>query len=40
MSDAFLHGIEYIEIDDGFRQIETIRTSVIGLIGTAPAADP
>lgn len=39
MSDAFLHGIEYIEIDDGFRAVETIRTSVIGLVGTAPDAD-
>lgn len=36
MSDAaFLHGVEVVEIDDGIRPIETVRTSVIGLVGTA-----
>jgi phage tail sheath protein FI len=35
----FLHGVEVIEIDDGIRPIKTVRSSVIGLIGTAPDAD-
>jgi hypothetical protein len=39
MSDTFLHGIEVIDIDDGIRPIQTARSSVIGLVGTAPAAD-
>lgn len=36
----FLHGVEVIEIDAGPRPIKTVRSSVIGLIGTAPDADP
>ena len=36
---AFLHGVEVVEIDAGPRPIQTVRSSVIGLIGTAPAAD-
>lgn len=40
MSDAFLHGAEVIEIDDGLRPIRAIATSVIGIVGTAPFADP
>ncbi len=40
MSDQFLHGIEIVEIDDGIRPINTVRSSIIGLVGTAPAADP
>lgn len=39
MPDSFFHGIELIEIDSGIRPITTIRTSVIGLLGTAPEAD-
>ncbi len=35
----FLHGIEVIEVSDGIRPIQTIKSSVIGLIGTAPDAD-
>ena len=35
----FLHGIEVIEIGDGLRTIQTVKSSVIGLIGTAPDAD-
>lgn len=37
---AFLHGVEVVEIDTGTRPIQTARSSVIGLIGTAPEADP
>jgi len=35
----FLHGVEVIEIDDGPRPIRTVRSAVIGLIGTAPDAN-
>lgn len=33
---AFLHGVEVLEIDDGPRPIQTVRTGVIGIVGTAP----
>ncbi|WP_299752780.1 hypothetical protein [uncultured Tateyamaria sp.] len=36
---AFLHGVEIIEIDAGPRPIQTVRSSVIGIVGTAPDAD-
>jgi phage tail sheath protein FI len=36
----YLHGLETIELDDGIRPIETVKSSVIGLVGTAPNADP
>jgi phage tail sheath protein FI len=39
MPEQFLHGIEVVEIDDGTRPIRTVKSSVIGLIGTAPDAD-
>ncbi|PID40330.1 MAG: phage tail protein [Proteobacteria bacterium] len=39
MSEDFLHGIETVEIMDGTRPIRTVKSSVIGLIGTAPDAD-
>lgn len=35
----FLHGVETITVDAGPRPIKTIRSSVIGLIYTAPDAD-
>jgi len=35
MTEQFLHGVEIIEIDDGARPIQTVKSSVIGLIGTA-----
>ncbi|HDI3318808.1 TPA: phage tail sheath subtilisin-like domain-containing protein [Vibrio cholerae] len=31
-----LHGAEVIEIDDGSRPIQTVKSAVIGLVGTAP----
>ena len=40
MPEHFLHGVEVVEIDSGPRPIRTIRSSVIGVIGTAPEADP
>lgn len=39
MSTQFLHGIEIIEIDDGLRPIRTVKSSVVGIVGTAPDAD-
>ncbi|MCX8016950.1 MAG: phage tail sheath subtilisin-like domain-containing protein, partial [Rhodocyclaceae bacterium] len=39
MPTAFHHGVEIVEIDDGLRPIQTARSSVIGIVGTAPAAD-
>jgi uncharacterized protein len=35
----FLHGVEIIEVDTGARAIAVAGSSVIGIIGTAPAAD-
>jgi uncharacterized protein len=39
MSEQFLHGVEVIEIDTGPRPIRTVKSSVIGIVGTAPDAD-
>ncbi|MDH5766561.1 MAG: phage tail protein, partial [Gammaproteobacteria bacterium] len=39
MPEQFLHGVEVVQIDTGARPIRTVRSSVIGLIGTAPGAD-
>jgi phage tail sheath protein FI len=36
MPEQFLHGIEIVEVTDGARPIQTVRASVIGLVGTAP----
>lgn len=36
---AFLHGVEVIEVDTGARSIRTVRSGVIGIVGTAPDAD-
>lgn len=36
----FLHGVEVVTLDDGPRPIRTVRSSVIGIVGTAPNADP
>lgn len=40
MSEAFLHGVEIVEVDDGIRPIRTVRSSVIGVVGTAPDSAP
>lgn len=40
MPEQFLHGVEVVEIDTGPRPIRTVKSSVIGLVGTAPDADP
>lgn len=39
MPEQFLHGVEIVEIDEGARAIATVRSSVIGLVGTAPDAE-
>ena len=39
MAEQFLHGVEVSEITSGPRTIRTTKSSVIGLIGTAPDAD-
>lgn len=39
MPTQFLHGVEVVEIDDGIRSIQTLKSSIIGLVGTAQEAD-
>ncbi|MGR3501614.1 phage tail sheath subtilisin-like domain-containing protein [Pseudaestuariivita sp.] len=39
MPEQFLHGVEVVQVDDGIRPIATAKSSVIGLVGTAPDAD-
>jgi len=39
MPEQFLHGVEVVQIDTGARPIQTVKSSIIGLIGTAPGAD-
>ena len=39
MTASFLHGVEVLELDTGIRPIRTVRSAVIGIIGTAPQAD-
>lgn len=34
----YLHGVEVVEIDDGLRSIATVKSSIIGFVGTAPDA--
>ena len=34
-STDFLHGVEVVEVDDGIRPIQTLKASVIGLVGIA-----
>lgn len=38
--NGFLHGAEVEEITNGVRPIDSVSTSVIGIVGTAPGADP
>ena len=39
MPEQFLHGVEVVEITDGSRPVQTVKSSVIGIVGTAPDAD-
>lgn len=34
MSETFLHGVQVLEVDTGTRPVRTVRSSVIGLVGT------
>lgn len=36
MSAAYLHGVETVEVQKGARSIQTVKTAIIGLVGTAP----
>ena len=38
MTTNFLHGVEVVSLTEGIRPIRTVRSAVIGLIGTAPGA--
>ncbi|KQI66875.1 phage tail protein [Loktanella sp. 3ANDIMAR09] len=38
MPEQFLHGVEVVQIDDGLRPISTVKSSIIGIVGTAPEA--
>ncbi len=40
MAEQFLHGVEVLEIDAGPRPIQRVRSGVIGIVGTAPNAQP
>jgi uncharacterized protein len=40
MATDFLHGVEVIQLDNGTRPIRIARSGVIGLVGTAPDANP
>jgi phage tail sheath protein FI len=35
----FFHGVEVVEVDSSFRDLQMTSSSVIGLIGTAPDAE-
>lgn len=39
MAEEFLHGVNVIEVTSGSRTVRTAKSSVIGVIGTAPEAD-
>ncbi len=39
MTEQFLHGVNVIEVTSGARTVRTAKSSVIGVIGTAPDAD-
>ncbi|MGC0389175.1 phage tail sheath subtilisin-like domain-containing protein [Bradyrhizobium sp. USDA 241] len=40
MTVQYLHGVETIELDSPSGPVETVKSNVIGLVGTAPDADP
>lgn len=39
MATDFLHGVEVVTVASGPRPVQTIRSAIIGLVGTAPLAD-
>lgn len=40
MAVPYLHGLETIELSDGRRPVQTVKSNTIGVVGTAPNADP
>lgn len=40
MAENYLHGARVIDVDGGITGVQSVRTGIIGLIGTAPSADP
>lgn len=40
MADQFHRGVRVIEVNEGSRPIRTLSTAVIGMVATAPEADP
>ena len=39
MPQEFLHGVELVEVDSATRPIRTVKSSIIGLVGTAPDSE-
>ena len=39
MTATFLHGVEVIEVSSGLQPVRTVKSAVIGIVGTAPDAD-
>ncbi|MFP3021818.1 MAG: phage tail protein, partial [Wolbachia sp.] len=39
MTEQFLHGVNVIEVTSGAKTVRAAKSSVIGVIGTAPEAD-
>jgi hypothetical protein len=39
MPEQFLHGVEVVEVTSGSRPVATVKSSVIGIVGTATDAD-
>ncbi|ASX25863.1 phage tail sheath subtilisin-like domain-containing protein [Candidatus Williamhamiltonella defendens] len=39
MPGQFLHGVEVVELNGGARPVRTVKSSVIGMVGTAPDAN-
>jgi uncharacterized protein len=39
MSDSYLHGVEVVEIRNGARSIQSVTSSIIGIVGTAPDSE-
>jgi hypothetical protein len=39
MATDFLHGVEVVTVASGPRPIQTVRSAIIGIVGTAPLAD-
>lgn len=37
-SGVFLHGVDVVTVDSGPRPVQTVRSAIIGLVGTAPEA--